>query len=128
MADRPENLAYLREVIRRRTLRGALSVEVDRSGAPRWISNDVTCVVRGQEVLRVCGMQRDVTAARLSTALPPPARAQRGGKELVGALLEIQRLSREALAALARGESSDDARLNLSEAQQRAELLRKMLE
>ena len=125
VADRPENLAYLRDVVRRRTVHDAVSVEVDRGGAARWISNDVTCVVRGHEFLRVCGMQRDVTVARTARGIPR-AQERRGG-ELVGALLELERLSQQALASLARGEPSDDAWMSLSEAHERADQLRKML-
>jgi PAS domain S-box-containing protein len=127
VVDRPENLAYLRDLIRRRSVRDAISVEVDRSGARRWISNDATCVVQGDEALRVCGMQRDVTASR-----PAPGAArkrdERRGPDLVGALLEIQRLSQAALASLASGESSEDAWTSLSEAHQRASQLRRRLE
>ncbi len=125
VADRPENLAYLRDVIRRRTVRDAVSVEVDRSGAPRWFSNDVTCVVQGREFLRVCGMQRDVTGSR--SARVAPHAEEPHGRDLVGALLELERLSQQALASVARGEPSDDAWMSLSEAHERADQLRKML-
>lgn len=125
LVDRPENLAYVRDVIQRRTVRDAVSVEVDRSGAPRWISNDVTCVVRGQEFLRVCGMQRDVTASESARVIPRAH--ERRGRDLAGVLLEIQSLSEQALASLARGETSDDAWMSLNEAHERADQLRKML-
>jgi PAS domain S-box-containing protein len=123
--DRPENLAYLRDVLREGSVRGAISLEVDRSGKPRWISNDVTCVVHGEEILRICGMQRDVTGARSAHATSR-ALHERRGRELARALVEIQRLSQQALAALGRGETSADAWL--TEAHQRADQLRKMLE
>lgn len=128
VADRPENFAYLLELIRRRSVRGAISVEVDRNGAPRWISNDVMCVIRGHEVTRVCGLQRDVTPSRSARKAPRAAARDRGGRDLAKALLEIQRLSQEALASLANGEPSDDAWHSLSEAQERADQLRKRLE
>jgi DNA-binding winged helix-turn-helix (wHTH) protein len=126
VADRPENLAYLRELIRRRSVSGAISVEVDRTGARRLISNDVTCVVQGDEVLRVCGMQRDVTTSKATRGAA--RKRERRGPDLVGALLEIQRLSQAALASLASGEASEDAWLSLSEAHQRASQLRRRLE
>ena len=128
VTDRPENLAYLRSLKRSWSVRGALSFEVDRRGSPRWISNDVECVVQGDEVLRVCGMQRDVTASHVPRS---PRRTERERDyrrpDLASALLEIQRLSREALASLARAETSDVACMSLSEARQRAGELLKIL-
>ena len=123
VVDRPENLEYLLSLKRTPSLRGALSFEVDRRGAPRFISNDVECVIRGGELLRVCGMQRDVTPVRGESSY---GLAQRG-RDLVQALLEIQQLSCAALASLARGESNDDALADLHEAHERAAHLRKTL-